>query len=227
MTAARPTAPVPLDEAIRQLDLPEAIADRRIRASKRAKELAGDARGQVIHSAGVLELDKALAPLRRQGWKPTDAETRAAEVEAGQGVDRLVAAQCEIHLRAEDMQAIYNDPDRLEHERNWQAYITQVSAYAFAQGNRSEVWVRQWREMVEERADTEQSGDPTGPIDRRLERHVGVPFPVAPAASWETVATISGLAEREAEVERLERKYPGTRPGTPVTDTPTKRRGGK
>jgi hypothetical protein len=153
-----------LEEAIAQLDSPEAVADRRKRALARAKPLEGDTRGRVIWNAGTVELDKALSPLRRQQF-PTKAEVRAAEAEAGHGVDRLVLEQCIIHLRAEDMAEIYRDPDRMEQERIWQAYTTQVSALAFRQGNRSDEWVRRWQEMIAARHDAESFGDSTAAID--------------------------------------------------------------
>ena len=65
----------------------------------------------------------------------TKPSLRAAEVEAGRGVDRLVLEECMVHLRAEDMRAIYFDPDRLEAERIWAAYANQVTRIAFTQGN--------------------------------------------------------------------------------------------
>jgi hypothetical protein len=162
-------------------------------------------------------------------WHPSDAETRAAEIEAGHGVDKLVFEQCLIHLRAEDLAEVYRDPDLLERERNWQSYLAQVTAAAFVQGNKGETWTRRWQEMVAERADAVESGDPTGVLDRRLERHVGTPYPVAPAASWAAADTIPIAAERDAELLRLEKKYgprePATTPAT--TDAPPKRRGRK
>ena len=225
MTERRPAPVVPLEEAIAQLDSPEAVADRRKRGLARAKALEGDAPGRVIWNAGTVELDRALAPLRRQQF-PSTAEVREAEIEAGHGVDQLVAKQCEIHSALEDMQAIYADPDRMESDRVWHAYCVQVTAAAFQWGNKSEDWVRRWRQLVADRAAAEEYGDPTGAIDARLERHVGIPYPRLPEAAWAAVDTIPGAAEREAELLRLERKYPGTRPGTsPTTDAPPKRRG--
>ena len=224
----RPAAAPTLEEALKALDSPASIADRRQRAAKRAKQLAGYERGRVIFAAGSVELDKALHPLKRGlDWHPSHAEVQAAEIEAGHRVDKLVFEQCLVHLRAEDMAEVYRDPDLLERERNWQAYLVQVTAAFQQQGDQSDRWVTKWRSLVAERVDAEQSGDPTGALDRSLERHVGCPFPVAPAASWESALMIPMPAEREAELQRLDRKYPGTRPGTPAhTDAP-KRRGRK
>lgn len=224
MLEERPTKLVPLEQALKELDSPEAVTDRRARAAKRAKELAGDARGRVIWQAGSIELNKALHPLQRGlGWNPSAAETRAAEVEAGHGVDKLVFEQCLIHLRAEDMRDIYADPDRMEAERIWNAYCHQVSAYAWQQGNQSDAWIARWQAMIADRAAAEQYGDPTGAIDARLLRHVGVPYPQLPQAAWDT-ADVLPAAERENEYARLERKYG---PRTPTTTEAPKRRGRK
>ena len=65
-----------LEEALKALDSPEAVADRRKRALARAKDLKGDARGRVIWSAGTVALDRALAPLRTANRWPDKAELR-------------------------------------------------------------------------------------------------------------------------------------------------------
>jgi hypothetical protein len=136
--------------------------------------------------------------------------------------------QCEIHIRAEDAAAIWRDPDLLERERIWADYIVQVTATFQRQGNQGDRWVAKWRSLVAERVDAVESGDPVGAIDRSLERLVGVRYPVAPQASWESALMIPMAAEREAELLRLEKKYPGTRPGTaPTTEDTPKRRGRK
>ena len=218
----RHSAPIPLDEAIAQLDSPEAVADRRKRAARRAEALEGDARGRVIYAAGTVELGKALYPLQGLHLSPSNAEVRAAEVEAGRGVDRLVLEQCMIHLRAEDMAEIYRDPDRMEQERIWQAYQLQVNAAAFQQGNKGDAWVARWREMVAARQDAESFGDSTAAIDDRLLRLVGVPYPQLPQAAWDT-ADLLPATERQLEYDRLTKKYG---PSTSAADTP-KRRGRK
>ena len=65
----------------------------------------------MIHGAGTAAIDVALDPLKKGlGFSPSAAEVHAAEIEAGRAVDRLVLEQCVVHLRAEDLQAIYNDP---------------------------------------------------------------------------------------------------------------------
>jgi hypothetical protein len=160
----------------------------------------------------------------RDNWQPTDAETRAAEVEAGHGVDRLVLEQCMVHLRAEDMRDIYADPDRMESERVWNAYCHQVSAYAWQQGDQ---WIARWRAMIADRAAAEEYGDPTGAIDARLLRHVGTPYPVLPDAAWNAADTIPMAGERQAEYDRLTAKYGPREPSTPATNAPTRRRGRK
>lgn len=211
----RHSAPIPLDEALKALDSPEAIADRRKRATKRAEALRDGARGRIIWEAGTVELAKALYPLTGLHLNPSHAEVKAAEIEAGHGVDRLVLEQCMIHLRAEDMAEIYRDPDRMESERIWQAYLKQVSAFAFQQGNQSDRWVAKWRALVEERASAELDGDPTGPIERRLDRHVGYPYPQLPEAAW-AAADLLPASERDEEYRRLTAKYgPRTPPDAP------------
>jgi len=73
----RPAAVPTLEEAIAQLDSPEAVADRRRRATKRAKALEGLARGRVIFSAGIVELDRLLD--RSAGTTGTPPRPRSAK----------------------------------------------------------------------------------------------------------------------------------------------------
>ena len=77
----------------------------------------------------------------------------------GRGLDALVARQCEQHLRRSNEAALYREPDRLEVQRIWNAYQSQVSAAAWQQGNKSDEWVRRWREMIADRAATGDYGD--------------------------------------------------------------------
>ena len=233
MLEERPTKLIPLQQAIAELDSPEAIADRKRRAKEMAKKLAGDPRNAMIATASRDEIQNAVAPIyraaNRENWHDSSRARPMpeAEKEAGRNIDALMPKLCEEHLRRTDEQALYRDPARLCEQRVWGCYTSQVSAKAWAQGNGSDDWIARWRSMIGERADLEEFGDSTTSVDARLLRHVGVPFPRLPEAAWATVETIPGAAERAAEIERLEQLYPGTRPGSPPTDAPAKRRGRK
>ena len=228
MTTERPAKLIPLEQAIAGLDSAEAISDRKRRAKQLAKDLVGDARNQMIQTARRDDLQRAMAPIyraaNRENWHDS---TRAlpmpeAEKEAGRNIDALMPRLCEEHLRRTDEAALYSDPDRLEEQRIWNDYTVQVSAYAWQQGNKSDDWVRRWREMVADRAAAEEYGDPTGAIDARLLRHVGAPYPVLPDAAWAAADSMAG--DRQVEYDRLTAKYG---PREPITDAPPKRRGRK
>jgi hypothetical protein len=230
MLEERPTKLIPLQQALKELDSSEAVADRKKRAAEWGKRLAGDERNQMIGSATRDAIGAALAPLNTPHlhWDTvSEHEKKEANRQATQNIDALVVRQAEEELRRRDERALYADPDRLEEQRIWNAYCHQVSAATWQQGNQSAAWIARWQAMIADRAAAEEYGDPTGAIDARLLRHVGVPFPVLPDAAWAAADTIPMSGERTKELERLEQKYPGTRPGTPVTDAPTRRRARK
>jgi DNA-binding helix-hairpin-helix protein with protein kinase domain len=187
----RPAAVPTLEEAIAQLDSPEAVADRRRRATKRAKALEGLARGRVIFSAGIVELDKALGPLRRNNWHPTSAEVREAEIQAGHGVDQLVAKQCEIHIYAEDLRDVYADPRRQAAERAWNDYTRTISQLAMRHGTREGDFIRRWTELIAARNDALELGDlgSVAAIEGRLKKLTGVDYPVVPIDDEPTTGT--------------------------------------
>jgi hypothetical protein len=233
MTTERPTTPIPLEQALAELDSPEAVADRKKRAKQMALKVEGDERNGIIRTARQGDLEQALAPIHvaaaARGFHTSGRPVSMpdAEREAGRNIDALMPRLCEEHLRRTDEAAIYRDPLRLRHQRVWNLYTSQVSQVAWRQGNKSDDWVRRWRQLVADRAAAEEYGDPTGQIDASLKRHVGIDFPRFPEAAWAAVDTIPGEAERQAEMEALEQEYPGTRPasaGTPTTEAP-KRRG--
>ena len=115
---------VPLGEALAAVDSPAAVADRRKRAQKWAEELEGRARGRMFEYASLGEMNSIREPFRTpfagahlHGKALEDAERKAARA-----ADAVVLKQCEIQLRARDIQAVYNDPDRMEAERGL-AYV--------------------------------------------------------------------------------------------------------
>lgn len=229
MLEERPTAPIPLEQAIAELDSPEAIADRRKRAKQMALKVEGDARDDLINSASREALERAFSPRKRgnQWERPSESEKRSIERQVTENFDALVVKLAEEELRRRDERALYADPRRLREQRVWNSYTSQVSAMAWRQGNQSDEWVRCWRQLIADRAAASSYGDPVGAIDARLRQHVGVDYPQMPQAAWAAVETIPGAAEREAELQALEELYPGTRPGTPTTDAPTRRRARK
>jgi hypothetical protein len=232
MTTERPTAPIPLEQALAELDSPEAVADRKKRAKQMALKVEGDERNGIIRTARQGDLEQALAPIHvaaaARGFHTSGRPVSMpdAEREAGRNIDALMPKLCEQHLRRTDEADLYRDPLRLRHQRVWNLYTSQVSQMAWRQGNKSDEWVRRWRDLVAQRVAAEEYGDPTGAIDARLRQHVGIDYPQMPQAAWAAVETIPGAAERQAEIDALEQVYPGTRPGTPATDAP-KRRGRK
>jgi hypothetical protein len=93
------------------------------------------------------------------------------------------------------------------------------------QGNKEHDFISKWRELIAARNDAIEYGDSTLAIEARLERLVGIPYPVVPEAAWNAADTLP-TSERQNEYDRLERKY-GARPGTPTdtaTTTPPRRR---
>jgi hypothetical protein len=217
-----PNTTVPsLEEALAALDTPEADADLTRRAEKWAGELKAetgpgrrsistDPYARVIYDAGGLELDKALLPLRFDGrfTYPSESEKRAAEQQAQRNVDALVVRQLKIYLRAADVRAIHEDPDRAEDKRVWQAYTKAVGAIAWAQGNKEADFIRRWRDLIAARNDAEEYDDLAAvrAITTRLYRLTGVPYPQLPDAAWEAADNLP-QSERQAELDRLEVKY--------------------
>ncbi len=177
---------VPLDEALKAVDSPEAVADRRKRAQKWAEELEGDARGHMFALAGWEELNRIKEPFRYGGSPqvPTARERAAAEREAGRIADEVVLQQCMISLRARDVAAVYNDPARMAHEKVWNDYAKGVAAIAWSQGNKEADFVRRWRELIAARRDAEEYDDcgALRSIDARLQRLTGLEYPVFPSA---------------------------------------------
>ena len=211
MTAPKPLKP--LEEALADLDTPEAISDRKHRALEWAKRLVDPERSQMINTAGRLQIDACYEPLRNVGaFKELRPE---AEKMTGRNFDQLVQQLCEDHLRRQDEQAVHNDPDRVEAIRVWQMYCSLVSSIAWQEGNQSDAWVTRWRDLIQRRNDAEAYGDDTGAIDRSLER-MKVPYPKLPGAAWLAADTLSE-SERTAEYERLTVKYGARHP------EPTKR----
>ena len=211
--------PIPLDAALAALDTPEAVADRKVRAQKRAEKLEGLDRSKVIHSAGRGELDRALSPLLRPGdvgsvnpgrYVPLDPAREAeAEVQTGRNVDALVARQCEIQLRAEDERAIYFDPDRAEADRIWNADVQPITVKVrLLMGDEADRFVAQFRDLVAERTQAEDTDDDDAlrAAERKLQRLTGTAWPVLPAAAWDTADQLPAT-ERKAEYARLTEKY--------------------
>jgi hypothetical protein len=201
---------VPLDEALAGVDSPAAVADRRKRAQKWAEKLEGRARGRMFEYASLGEMNSIREPFRTPFAGPHlhGKALEDAERKAGRAADAVVLKQCEIQLRARDIQAVYNDPDRMEAERVWLAYAGQVSAVAWAQGDKEPRFTATFRDLIAARNDAEASGDAAGvrAVEARLNRLTGVPYPQLPEAAWD-VADLLPEADRLIEMERLEKKY--------------------
>jgi hypothetical protein len=194
---------------LRAIDAPAAVAERQRRA-----EAILDSYG--LHE--LLKLEKQFSMTDRafiiQAWRtehPTipagnwranaaaEANGRAREVGA-----KYIAEQ----LRLSDIQAVHADPDRLEAARVQEAYVRQVGAMAFRQGNREDFFIKRFAELVTERAEALAVGDNDGAraAERRLNKHTGIDYPQMPAAAWET-ADLLPAADRDAEHARLAQKY--------------------
>jgi hypothetical protein len=224
MMAERPTAPIPLSQAIAELDSPEAIANRRKRAKEWAKKVTGHDRGQLISTASREALQLALSPRNKYGFtQPTEAEKREIERQVTANMDALVERMAAESLRRSDEAELYRDPRRLCEQRVWGCYTSQVSAKAWQQGSGSDAWIARWSAMIAERAELEEFGDSTTSVDARLLRHVGVPFPAMPLAAWEA-ADMLPATERQDEYDRLTALYG---PREPVATDAPKRRGRK
>lgn len=167
----------PIDEVLKALDTPEAVADRRKRAQKLASSLVGDERNATIHRAGQHALARALSPRQLLNQWSSATEHADAELQIIRNVDALVVDQCEHELRRADEQAIYQDPDRVAENEIWQEYTKQVSSVAWAQGDKSDRWIATWQELIRDRQTASEFGESTSAIDARLEKMVGVPFP--------------------------------------------------
>ena len=217
---------VPLAEALVQLDSPAAVADRRKRAQKWAEELEGDARGQMFMVAGWEAIERIRAPFRTQD-RLYGGALAAAEHEAGRIADTVVFEQCMIALRAQDVGAIYAEPERMSQERVWAAYTHAVGAMAWAQGNKEAEFTRRWRELIAARNDAEAYDDAAGirSIEARLDKLTApVKYPQYPQAGWEAADVLSPTA-RDQEYLRLEAKYGPRNPSSNgIGKTPRGRR---
>ena len=223
--------PPPLDEALAAVDSPEAVAARKREAATLAKKLkaesgpgrrsiALDTYARHVFIAGTVEVDIGMLPIRRPDVTFSSSDTRPgvqhriasltrdAEAQADRNMEALVARQIEIELRARDVQKVYTDPDRSEAERVWQPYANQVQGVAWRQGNKSDAFIKKWRELLGARNEAEEDGDDAAVrrIDARLLSLVGYPHPVLPGAAWEA-ADMVPASERDAEYERLAAKY--------------------
>lgn len=208
---------IPIEEEIARLDTPEAVADRRVRARKMAECMDDKQRWQLIYQAGTAALDAALNPHEtvetRGGPVMITSDLVTLERRRRRNLDQLVARECEAHLRLQDERDLYSDPDRVEEQRISSAYLKQVSAVAWSQGNKSEAWVAKWQELVRKRTTAEEYGESTDGLDHQLEKLVGVRYPVLPLAAWETADALPER-EREPEWKRLEAKYGPRKPET-------------
>ena len=90
--------PIPLEQALKELDSPEAVADRRKRAKAWAETLEGDARGAMFARAHWEDLERIRQPFRTQE-RLYGAELAAAERAAGKIADAVILKACEIDLR--------------------------------------------------------------------------------------------------------------------------------
>jgi hypothetical protein len=228
------TKVIPLEEALKAVDSAEADADRTRRAQKWAEELkaesgpgrrsiALDPYARVVFDAGTSALSEALEPFRYERNRfptPTESEKRVAEQQVQRNVDALVVRQLKIYLRAADVREVYADPERMSHERVWNAYTRGVGAIAFTKGSGEAEFLRRWRDLLHARNDAEAYGDDVRAIERRLDRLTApVTYPQYPAAAWDAADTLPE-ADRQAEYDRLEQKYGprnATTNGTAVT----------
>ena len=210
----------PLDEALADLESPEAISDRRRRALAWAIDLQGAERRQMIHRPGQLRIHECYLPVRiassQASWASSAGLTpdlSAAEQEAGVLVNALVQEECEALLLIQDRHAVHEDPDRVEETSVWLNYCSTVSNVAWQRGNGSAEFIAKWQDLIQRRAEAAGYGDPTGAIDLALER-MGTPYPHLPEAAW-AAADRMGDEPRAVELERLTLKY-GPRPAAPA-----------
>ncbi len=103
----------------------------------------------------------------------------------------------------------------MEAERVWLAYAGQVSAVAWAQGDKEPRFTAAFRDLIAARNDAEASGDDVDvhAVEARLNRLTGVPYPQLPEAAW-VAADLLPATDRQAEYDRLERKYGPRNPAT-------------
>ena len=110
---------------------------------------------------------------------PTANEHAAAKLEAGRRARSVAIRHIKEQLRAADTNTANADPAHLERDRRWAEYTRGVTAVAFSQGDKEQAFVAKWLELVAARAEAEKFGDDAdiARIDRRLEAHVGIPYP--------------------------------------------------
>jgi hypothetical protein len=202
------------------VDSPAAVADRERRAAtifdalsepelvKLEKRFSSSDRNYIIRARATPFQDNVTSQ-----W------IAEANAEARRRFREVALKELAEELRVADVQRAEQDPDRQEEERIRAEYLRQVSSVAFRQGNKEDAFVKRFRELVADRAEAEAIGDEAGvrAAERRLDRHVGVPYPRLPDAAWAT-AKVLAPAEREAEYRRLEQKY------GPRDTKPTRRR---
>jgi len=173
-------APIPLEQALKELDSPAAAADRKRRAQKWAETLEGDARGAMFSRAGAAEIDRIKEPFRTHN-RLLGAELAAVEREAGRIADGIILKACESALRSQDEWAAHNDPDRAEAQKLWSEYATGVAAISWAQGNKEPAFLAKWKALIAARNEAEEFGvdAEVRTIDARLLRLVGIPYPAS------------------------------------------------
>jgi hypothetical protein len=214
----------PIEVPLAALDGPAYDAELTKRATKWADELRAKSPGgrqsialdyytRVFWESGTVEMARAIEPPRRDGsyGRRTEAEQRKVDAATNRNVHATVISQLKICLRAQDVAAIWNDPDRMEAERIWSAYLHGVSSIAFTKGNKEADFVRGWRDLITARNDAlEYAGDDDAEvrsIEARINRLTApVKFPVLPEAAYEAAATLPA-AERTEEIARLDHKY--------------------
>jgi hypothetical protein len=216
----------PLDEAKAELDTSEAVADRMRRAERilcdcdelerRRLELRFTQR-QLGYIEQPLKTPWAMSATDPKWAASRDNWLAKAQSESKRRWREVALSQIADQLRIVDEQAIYNQPDRLEAQRIWDGYGRAVAAVAWAQGDRSETWLKRWRDLLERRSDLEAIGDERGvrAATAKLDRYTGVEYPRIPAASWST-ADLLPEVDRQAEYARLEAKYGPREKPTPA-----------
>ncbi len=209
----------PIEVPLAALDSPAYRGDLTKRAEKWADELRAKSPGgrqsialdyytRVFWEAGTVEMSRAIEPPRRDGTfgRRTEAEQRKVDAATARNVHATVISQLKIYLRARDVAAIWNDPDRMEAERIWNAYARSVGAIAFTKGSGEATFVRKWRDLIAALNDSDDDTD-ARLLTARLDRlTLPVKYPVLPDAAYEAAATLP-KAEQQAELERLDAKY--------------------
>lgn len=167
----------PIEQEEAAAKTPAAVAERRKRAEKLAPSLSQDEVIELLTPVPLARQNGVAAPRHFLDQFSTKAQIAEAEVQVARNLKELIIEELEYRLLREDLQAIYENPDRVAEIEIWQAYTKQVSSIAWAQGDRSDGWISRWQELVRDRAVAEEWGESTASIDARLEQMVGVPYP--------------------------------------------------